>query len=79
MGTSNEYPQHTFSSNGTVRIIQAAHDKTTIRCVTIKDSDQPVQPPSMARVFVLPSLNSPEALKGTYNQQRLIRLCKWAG
>ena len=39
--------------------------------MTSKDSDKPVHPPSMARVLIYPSLDSPE--------QRLIRLHKWAG
>ena len=32
--------------------------------VTSKDSDQPVHPPSMARVLVHPSLDSLEAVEG---------------
>ena len=43
-------------------------------CVTGKDSDQPVHPPSMARVLVYPSLDSPGAVEGTCDQRRLIRL-----
>ena len=33
-------------------------------CITIKDLDQPVHPPRMARIFVQPSLDSPQAVKG---------------
>ena len=40
-------------------------------CVTSKDSDQPVDPPSEARVFVHPSLDGPEAVEGTCDWQRL--------
>ena len=43
-------------------------------CVTSKDSDQHVHTPSMARVLVYPSLDSPEAVEGNYDQRRLIRL-----
>ena len=38
---------------------------------TSKDSDQP----SMARVFIHPSLDSPEAVEGTCNQRRLWSDC----
>ena len=37
-------------------------------CVTSKDSDQPVHPPSMARVLVHPSLDRTEVVEGTCNQ-----------
>ena len=40
-------------------------------CVTNKDSDQPVQPPSMARVSFIPFLDSPEAIEGKFDQRRL--------
>ena len=44
---------------------EPAHDKTYNKtCVTGKDSDKPVHPPSMARVLVHPSLDSPEAIEG---------------
>ena len=36
--------------------------------VTSKDSDQPVHPPSMARVLVHPSLDSLEAVEGPWDQ-----------
>ena len=39
-------------------------------CVTSKDSDQPVHPPSMARAPVYSSLDSLEAVEGTCDQQR---------
>ena len=32
---------------------------------TLKDSNQPVHPPSMAWVLIYPSLDSPEAVEGT--------------
>ena len=35
------------------------------KCATSKDSDQPVPPPSMARVLVYPSVDTPKAVKGT--------------
>ena len=38
--------------------------KPTMSSVTSKDSDQPVHPPSMARVLVYPSLDSLEAVEG---------------
>ena len=41
---------------------------------TNKDSDQPVCSSSMAKVLVYPSLDSVEAVEGTYDQRRLIRL-----
>ena len=48
---------------------EPAHDKTYSKtCVTGKDSDQPVNPPSIARVLVHPSLESPEAVEGTCDQ-----------
>ena len=51
---------------------ETAHDKTNNRtCMTIKDSDQPVHPTSMARVLFYPSLDSPEAVEGTCDQRRL--------
>ena len=48
------------------------HDKTYNKTFgTRKDSDQPVHPPSMARVLVHPSFDSPEAVEGTCDQRRL--------
>ena len=45
---------------------RAAHDLTYNKpCATSEDSDQPVHPPSIARVLVYPSLDSPEAVKDT--------------
>ena len=41
---------------------ETAHDKTYNKtCMTSKDTGQPVHIPSMARVLVYPSLDSPEA------------------
>ena len=40
-------------------------------CVTNKNSDQPVHPPSIARVLVYPAGDSPEAVESTYDQRRL--------
>ena len=51
---------------------EPAHDNTYMynkTCVTSKDSDRPVHPPSMARVFVYPSLDSPEPVEGAFYQQ----------
>ena len=43
------------------------HDKTYNKTyVTSKDSDQPVHPPSMAKVLVYPPLESQEAVEGTH-------------
>ena len=50
---------------------EPAHDKTYKTCVTSKNSDQPVHPPSMARVLVHPSFDSPEAIESTCDQRRL--------
>ena len=59
---------------------EPAHDETYSKtCLTSKDSDQPVHPPSMARVLVYPYLDSLEAVEGTCDQQRLIRLCRYTG
>ena len=44
-------------------------------CVTSKDSDQPVRPPSMARVLVYPSLDSLEAVEGICDQWRFWSDC----
>ena len=54
---------------------EPVHDETYNKnCVTSKDLDQPVHPPSMARILVYPSLDSLESVDGTCDQQRLIRL-----
>ena len=48
------------------------HHKTYNKtCVTSKNSDQPVHPPSMARVLIYSIFNSLEAVEGTCHQQRL--------
>ena len=48
--------------------------------VTRKDSDQPVHPPSMARVLVHLSLDNPEAVDGhAISKDTLIRLHLCAG
>ena len=55
-----------------VQINEPAQDKTYKKtCVASKDSDQPVYPPSMARLLVYPSF---EPVEGTGDRQRLIRL-----
>ena len=49
-----------------LRIYEPAHDKTYNKTsVTSKDSDQPVHPPCMAKVFIYPSLGSLEAVECT--------------
>ena len=60
-GASNEYPQHMFllrnKKNIPTKILsfEPVHDKTyNNTCVTSKDLDQPVHPPSIARVFIYP-------------------------
>ena len=56
--------------------IKPAHDKTYNKiCETSKDPDQPVHPPSTARVLVHPSLVSPEAVDGTCDQRSLWSDC----
>ena len=51
------------------KLNEQVHDKTYNKtCVTSKDSDQPVHPPSMARVLVYPSLDSLEAVEVTCDQ-----------
>ena len=57
-------------------IESAALDKTYNKTyVTRKDLDQHVNPPTTARVLVYPSLDSPEAVEGTCDQQRLWSDC----
>ena len=52
-----------------VQDIEPVHDKTYSKtCETSTDSDQPVHPPSMARVLVYPFSDSLEALEGTCDQ-----------
>ena len=57
-------------------LIESAHNKTYNKtCVTSKDSDQPVHPPSMARVLIYSSLASPEVVEGnTISAETLMRL-----
>ena len=56
--------------------IELVHDKTYNRtCLTSKDLDQPVHPPSIVRVLVYPSLDGPEAVEGTCDQGRLWSDC----
>ena len=58
------------------KITEPANDKTCNKTfVTSKDSDQPVHPPSIARVFIYPALSSSEAVEGTCNQRRLCSEC----
>ena len=52
-------------------IYEPAQDKTyNTTCVNSKDSAQPLHSPSMARDPIYPSLDSPEMVEGTGNQQR---------
>ena len=51
------------------------HDTYKRTRVTSKASDQPVNPSSMARVLIYPSLGSPEAVEGTCYQRRLRSDC----
>ena len=56
--------------------IKPAHDKTYHKtCVTSKDSGQPVNPPSIARVLVYLSSHSLEAAEGPCDQRRLWSDC----
>ena len=51
---------------------EPAHDKTYRKTfVTRKDSEQPVHPSSMAKVYVYPSSDRLEAVEGTCDQRRL--------
>ena len=59
--------------------LQAVTRNAVILMFSQADSDQSVHPPSIARVLVLPALDSPEVIKGTCDQQRLIRLRECAG
>ena len=62
-----------------IHVIEPAHDRTYNKtCVTSKYLDQPVHPPSMARVLMYPSLDRLEAIKGTYDQARLLSDCSYA-
>ena len=65
--------EHSFSHIGVQRYTSQCMTKPTIRqvCVTNKDSDQPLHPPSMSRVLILLSLDSLKAVKGTCDRQRL--------
>ena len=69
-----KYPSKYFSYFS-MKTSASAHNKTYNKnCVTIKDSDQPVYSPSMARVLVYPSLAGLNAVEGICDQRRLIRL-----
>ena len=47
---------------------ELAHDKAYNKtCMTSKDSDQPVHPPSKAMVLTYPSLDSQEAIEDTFD------------
>ena len=62
------YPNHT----GIVLPFEPAHEKTYNKtCVINEDSEQPLHPPSMARVLNHYSLDSPEFLEGTRDQRTL--------
>ena len=51
---------------------QKSYNKT---CVTSKDSDKPVHPPSLAKVLVYLFLDSLKAVEGTRYQRRLWSNC----
>ena len=54
------------------RKFEPKHGRTFNKtCVTNEDSDQPVHPTSMPKVLFHPSLDSPEAVEGTCDRQRL--------
>ena len=58
-----------------LKVFVPVHDKTYNKIyVTKEDSDQLVDSPSMTRVLVYPSLDSPETVEGTCDQRILIRL-----
>ena len=52
-------------------LFEPAHKTNNKTCVTSKDSDQPVHPPSMARVLRHPSLENLEAVEGACDQRKL--------
>ena len=57
-------------------MFETAQDKTyNTTCVTSKVSDQPIYPPSIARVLFYPSLDIPEAVEDTCDQRRLWSDC----
>ena len=57
-------------------MFETAQDKTYNKtCVTSKDSDQPIYPPSIARVLFYPSLDIPEAVEDTCDQRKLWSDC----
>ena len=59
-------------TNTQTKIIVPAHDKTyNNTCVSSKDSDQPVHPPSIVRLLIYLSLDSLEAVEYTCDQQNL--------
>ena len=53
--------------------------KPTIRSVLPAKTDQSVQPPCMATVLIYPSLDKLEAVEGTCDQRRPIKLRGCAG
>ena len=63
-----------------ITLCEPAHDNTYNKTgVASKDSDQSIKLPSMARVYVNPSLDSPEAADDTFDQRKLIRMRGCAG
>ena len=59
-----------------IKTFEPMHDKTYNKiCVTRKDSDQPVHPPSMVRGLVFSSLKSPESVESTCDQRRFWSDC----
>ena len=54
----------------TEHIFEPARDKTyNNTCVTSEDSDQPVHPPSMAKLLIYPSFGSLSSVDGTRDQR----------
>ena len=80
---SNKYPQLMFSWRNKKSImwipllsVAMAHTKSYHNTATSKDSDHPVHPPSMTRVFsFIPFLDSLEAIESTCDQRRLYSDC----
>ena len=58
-----------------IYLYEPAQEKTYNKiCVTSKDSDQPVHPPSMT-ILIYPSLGGPDTIEGTCDQRRFWSDC----
>ena len=72
-------PQHNNTDNNKSKVVceaptwyEPAQDKTYDKtCVTNKDLDQPVNPPSMAKIFVDASLDRLEVVEDTFHHENM--------